>query len=246
LATAAITAERISDTVGMIIDVIPETLACIADPYAGTLVSVFFVSPPEAPRSCSHDMYRAPCRGKLHELRLSDRGEWSEVLDRSTWPLQRSGEKRSQHELGRLSPALAKPLLVSRLQPSDWQLERRATTATRSSAAAVSVSDSAIGAISVVYTTRNAALHEMIISADSDPATADENATAAEAAASGHGKGGPRGLHVNIRREITAPHSHPELFHKDGASGGTTAAARAAGSASLFAMRSSDGRLLSF
>ena len=65
-------ATRVSDVVGMTIDVIPQTLACLGNPYPGTAVVLFFVSPPVAPRSCSHATYSASCRSRLHELRLSD------------------------------------------------------------------------------------------------------------------------------------------------------------------------------
>ena len=194
-------------------------------------------------------------------------GEWSEVLDLSTWPLEGSEEKRSQRELGRahtstlisvsccfcssrdfsdrlfamagLSPALDRPLVVSRLRPADWQPQRTGDIDIDDDIDMDEDEDG--GCVSVIYTTRNGALHELI-------------------------RLGKRGR--EIRREITAPHSHPGLFSGDGASGGTLGAARAvgvdsaaAGSADggahvgsdaagglglLYAVRASDNRLLSF
>ena len=204
---------------------LPQTLACVADPYKGYKASVFFVEAPIAPESCSYDMYREPCRGKLHELRLNNNGKWVTGADLTTLPLQRAGEQRSQREVGRLSPSLHQRLLVSRLQPTDWQLERHCGSSTTIS------TDGRIGAnvtstlVSIVYLTRNSALHEVIIAAN--------------------GFGG-NDYRTALRREITAPHSHPELFTLDGSSGGIFSAARAQEGGPLFAARSSDGLLLSF
>lgn len=178
---------------------------------------MFFVEAPVAPQSCSHDMYREPCRGKLRELRLSDQGEWLAGVDVSALPLRRAGEQRSQRELGRLSPALHSRLLVSRLRLTDWQMDQQELR--------VETGDKATELVSIVYSTRNAALHEVIIGAKAFGGSDDRRA---------------------LRREITAPHSHPELFTRDGSTGGTLAATRPQEGGVLFAMRSSDGVLLSF
>lgn len=222
-------ATRLSDSLGMAIDLIPRTLACVADPFAGTLVALFFVSPPVAPRSCAHDMYHAPCRGRLHELRLNENGVWSEARDLSTWPLQYAGEQLSQRELGRLSPSLTQRLVVSRLHSHDWQPQRLQFERQQH------LADEDF--VSVVYTTRNAALHEVILS----------SAAGNGSYARGAGASGDKRRENELRREITAPHSHPELFPDDGSTGGTLSVAKAVGGTTgLYAMRSRDNQLLSF
>jgi hypothetical protein len=220
-------ATRLSDRLGMTIELIPRTLACVADPFTGTLVALFFVSPPVAPRSCAHDMYSAPCRGRLHELRLNERGVWSNVRDLSTWPLQHAGDQRSQQELGRLSPSLTQRLLVSRLHIRDWQPQQLQSERQKRLVHE--------GFVSVVYTTRNAALHEVILSSAGN-------------SSSMRGIGGDKQHENELRREITAPHSHPELFPDDGSTRwGTSVAAQAVGgTGGLYAMRSRDNKLLSF